>query len=190
MSMPASSSSSRLLPNILVTGTPGTGKSSTCRRIAELTGMVHVEVSSLVKELELYDSWHEEHDVPEFDEDKVCDELETRLAKGGHIVDFHSCDFMPERWFQLVLVLRTDNEILYPRLEARGYPEKKITENVDAEIARICLDEASGAWPKEIVIELASDNAQQLEENAQRTKSWLQNYCKQHSIPLTLPTPE
>ena len=38
---------------------------------------------------------------------------------GGNIVDFHSCDFFPERWFDLVIVLQTDNTILYDRLEKR-----------------------------------------------------------------------
>lgn len=41
------------------------------------------------------------------------------MSKGGNIVDFHSCDFFPERWFDLVVVLLTDNTVLYPRLEAR-----------------------------------------------------------------------
>jgi len=41
------------------------------------------------------------------------------MSAGGNIVDFHSCDFFPERWFDLVVVLRTYNEILYPRLEKR-----------------------------------------------------------------------
>jgi broad-specificity NMP kinase len=38
---------------------------------------------------------------------------------GGVVVDFHSVDFFPERWFQLVLVLRCDNTLLYDRLRAR-----------------------------------------------------------------------
>lgn len=41
------------------------------------------------------------------------------MAAGGNIVDFHTCDFFPERWFDLVVVLRTDNSILYPRLVSR-----------------------------------------------------------------------
>ena len=47
--------------------------------------------------------------------------MEGMLEHGGVIVDFHSCDFFPERWFDLVVVLRTDNTILYPRLEKRCF---------------------------------------------------------------------
>jgi adenylate kinase len=147
-----------------------------------LTGYTHLEVGALIRDQKLYESWNKEFDVSEFDEDAVCDELEIRLAEGGVIVDFHSCEFMPERWFQLVLVLRTDNQILYPRLLARGYPEKKITENIDAEIARICLDEAENSWPPQMVVELQSEDAEQLESNAQRTLAWMQAYYKQHGI--------
>ena len=56
-----------------------------------------------------FDSWI-------LDEDKLCDELEDTMAAGGNVVDFHSCDFFPERWFDLVLVLRTDNTVLFDRL--------------------------------------------------------------------------
>ena len=41
------------------------------------------------------------------------------MGEGGNVVDYHSCAFFPERWFQLVVVLKTDNGVLYPRLEGR-----------------------------------------------------------------------
>jgi adenylate kinase len=41
------------------------------------------------------------------------------MSNGGCIIDFHSCDFFPERWFDLVVVLRTDNDVLFGRLEKR-----------------------------------------------------------------------
>jgi len=34
-------------------------------------------------------------------------------------VDYHGCDFFPERWFDIVFVLRPNNTILYERLEQR-----------------------------------------------------------------------
>jgi adenylate kinase len=41
------------------------------------------------------------------------------MAEGGVIIDFHTVDFFPERFFDLVLVLRTDNTVLYDRLAFR-----------------------------------------------------------------------
>ena len=50
---------------------------------------------------------------------QVCDALEDLMAEGGMVVDHHGCDFFPERWFDLVIVLQTDNTLLYERLERR-----------------------------------------------------------------------
>ncbi len=49
------------------------------------------------------------------DEDKIVDYMEDMMSRspedddgdggrsGGVIVDFHTCDFFPERWFDLVI---------------------------------------------------------------------------------------
>lgn len=50
---------------------------------------------------------------------QVCDELEDMMEEGGIIVDYHGCDFFPERWFDRVVVLQTENSILYDRLSKR-----------------------------------------------------------------------
>ncbi len=50
---------------------------------------------------------------------EVVDELESIMSRGGNIVDFHCADFFPERWFQLVVLLQCNNDVLYDRLTAR-----------------------------------------------------------------------
>ena len=47
-------------------------------------------------------------------------ELEDKLEDGGVVLDYHSPELFPERWFDLVLVLRADNSVLYRRLESRS----------------------------------------------------------------------
>jgi adenylate kinase len=49
----------------------------------------------------------------------VLDYLEEKydVNKGGLIIDFHSSDFFPLRYFDLVILVRCDNEVLYKRLE-------------------------------------------------------------------------
>lgn len=63
---------SRKQPNILVTGTPGTGKTTTCQQVIEAIGFTHVNVGDWVKQHELHSGWDEEHDCYITDEDKVC----------------------------------------------------------------------------------------------------------------------
>jgi len=52
---------------------------------------------------------------------QVCDALEDDLADGGIIVDYHGCDFFPERWFDLVIVLQTGYEEQEEREDQKPY---------------------------------------------------------------------
>ena len=62
----------RTRPNILVTGTPGTGKTVTAHTLAEKTGLNYINVGDLAKEKHLYDGWDEEYGCQVLDEDKAC----------------------------------------------------------------------------------------------------------------------
>jgi broad-specificity NMP kinase len=51
---------------------------------------------------------------------QLIDEMEDMVKGGGNLVDYHSCDIFPERWFDAVVVLQTDNGVLYERLTNRS----------------------------------------------------------------------
>lgn len=161
-------------PNILVTGTPGTGKTTLCRELAaRLPGLRHFCVSELAKENGYLDGWDEETQCNFLDEDRLLDDLEDRLGEGGGcVVDYHSAELFPERWFKAIFVLRTDNSVLYQRLKARGYPEPKVQQNVQCEIFQVLLDEAREAYKPEIVHELRSDGPEDLEANLAALENW------------------
>ena len=66
----------RLWPNILITGTPGTGKTSHCAQLVEaLSGkslpFSHVQCGALVKDKSLHTGWNEEWECYDVDDDKV-----------------------------------------------------------------------------------------------------------------------
>mmetsp|Transcript_82545 Transcript_82545/g.242193 ORF Transcript_82545/g.242193 Transcript_82545/m.242193 type:complete len:177 (-) Transcript_82545:33-563(-) len=172
--------STRARPNVLVTGTPGVGKTTFCEALAQSVQpeMRHLEVGRLVRERKLYREWDDEMDCSIFDEDLVCDELETLLAEGGQVVDFHSAGFLPDDWFDLVLVLRADTSTLWSRLEKRHYGEAKIQQNVEAEIFQTCLDEAREAFEESAVPiwEAQHDTTDQLEEAVARVKDFVQGF--------------
>lgn len=58
-------------PNILVTGTPGAGKTYFAKAVAENFGLKFLEISRIVQENEFTDGFDETLDCPILDEDKV-----------------------------------------------------------------------------------------------------------------------
>jgi len=115
------------------------------------------------------------------DEDKLLDEIEKDVEKGGCIIDWHVCEVFPKRWIDLVVVLRADSTVLYDRLKGRNYPEIKLQENLDTEIMQVILEEAREAYDEEIVIELRSDNTDEIDTNVGRIATWVKNWTKDHS---------
>ena len=93
-------------------------------------------------------------------------------------MEHHVTDIFPERWFDLVLVLRCSNTLLYDRLGQRGYQGKKLEENVQCEIFQTVLEEAKESYREEVVVELQSNTEQELEENLVRTKAWVDQWLK------------
>ncbi|KAG5472406.1 hypothetical protein LSCM1_03805 [Leishmania martiniquensis] len=153
--------------NILITGTPGTGKTSMAEMIAaELNGFQHVEVGKLVKENHFYTEYDKEldtHIIEEKDEDRLLDFMEPMMVKGGnHVVDYHSSELFPERWFHMVVVLHTSTEVLFERLTKRHYSDAKRAENMEAEIQCICEEEARGAYKEDILLVRENDTLEQM----------------------------
>ena len=76
----------------------------------------------------------------------------------------------------MVVVLRTDSTKIYDRLKDRNYPETKLQENLDSEIMGILLEEARESYDEEIVAELQSNEADDIEKNAERIETWITNW--------------
>jgi len=73
----------------------------------------------------------------------------------------------------LVLVLQTDNTALWERLEKRGYPAKKVQENVQCEIMHVIVEEARESYPEEIVHCVPSNTAEEMEQNVENLVAWV-----------------
>ena len=135
------------------------------------------------------------------------DEIEEQVKEGGNIIDWHACDLFPKSWIDLVVVLRVDSATLYDRLKARyvahapflcshsylqrsekkntnvclpvsNYPELKLQENMDSEIMQVLLDEARESYDEEIIVELRSDSAEDVEGNVERIEAWVKQWLE------------
>lgn len=122
-------------------------------------------MGEIVRSEHFFDSVHADGAMI-IDEDRLLDHMEEVLADGGCVVEHHSCDFFPERWFDLVVVLLCNNTLLFDRLSARGYPLSKVQENVECEIMQVVLQEAQESYRSDVVMVLESESAEQLQQNA------------------------
>uniref|UniRef100_A0A0N4ZXE7 Adenylate kinase isoenzyme 6 homolog n=1 Tax=Parastrongyloides trichosuri TaxID=131310 RepID=A0A0N4ZXE7_PARTI len=161
--------------NILVTGTPGVGKTSFSQKLGEDLGFEVMNIGELVKENQLYSSYDNDYKSYILDEDQVLDFIEDRMNSkdGGVIVDHHGCDFFPQRYFNIIIVLRCNNTILYERLEKRNYHEKKIRENIECEIFGTILEEAKDSYEEHRIFEFVNETEEDQKENLQKVKNLL-----------------
>jgi adenylate kinase len=152
--------------------------------------MKYVNVGDVVKQHKCHEGMDTEFDSYILDEDKLLDVMEKMVEDEeeadadearGLVVDFHSCDFFPQRWFDLVLVLRSNTTVLYDRLTERGYSDKKRNENMECEIMQVVLEEAQESYDKEIVHEVQSNTLEDLEANVDRVEQWMEQWMKDNA---------
>jgi broad-specificity NMP kinase len=178
----------RTLPNIIITGTPGVGKTTTCDQLISLSSstpspLKRLDINALVKSKQCHEGFDNELQTYIVDEDKLLDEVEKEIHDGegadggGWVIDWHACDLFPERWIDLVVVLRCQKtEVLFDRLQSRNYPDAKTQENMDAEIFGVIAEEAREGFEEEVVVELQSEKAEDIDENCERIMKWIEGW--------------
>jgi len=125
---------------IALTGTPGTGKSSVCMLLSEKYRII--DLNALVIREKLHDGKDRERDTLIVDTDAlekrvralVADEISDVILE-GHLSHHLS---IPD----VIIVLRASPSELERRLRSRGYHERKIRENVEAEMLDVILVES------------------------------------------------
>lgn len=148
--------------------------------------MKHLNVGEIIAQHKCYEGRDEELDTNILDEDKLLDLMEPMVDEAGEegvgcVVDFHMCEIFPERWFDLVLVLRVKTEILFDRLTSRDYSEKKRSENMDSEIMQVILEAARESYDAIIVHEVPSNTIEDMESNIERVRQWTAQWIKEHA---------
>lgn len=173
---------SRPEPNIIITGTPGVGKTSHAQLLAQKTGLHHLDINDVVRKHNIGEKNPDTADAATkiVDEDRLLDVIENDLADGGQIIDWHACDLFPQNLIDLVCVVRCENGVLYDRLKARGYGEAKLQENLDCEIMEVLVQEAREAYDGDMVVELRSEKADEIESNVERIEKWIEQWKKDH----------
>ncbi|NON62064.1 adenylate kinase family protein, partial [Acidianus sp. RZ1] len=125
---------------ILVTGTPGVGKTSVAKEIARKLSLEYVHVSEFVLKNNLFSSYDPVRETYEIDDEVVARSLNEYLKTKDAVVESVYPSLLDNA--DLVIVLRRNPLSLYEELKERGWPELKVAENVEAEAIGYVLQEA------------------------------------------------
>ena len=123
---------------IVLTGTPGTGKSSV-GDILRTRGWDAVEVSAIAREAGLLKDVDERRGSFEIDVDELQEAVDSRYDRKDIVLVGHLAHLVSN---DLCIVLRCRPKLLRSRLAERGWPKVKVDENVEAEVLDAILVEA------------------------------------------------
>jgi adenylate kinase len=121
---------------IAVTGTPGVGKTTVSKILAERLGYEYVSVRDFAIERGIGERVGDEIEI---DVDELADAMMGEFAGKDVVIDGHLSHYVPA---DVVIVLRVHPRLVAERLKGRGYPRKKLAENVEAEFVDVILVEA------------------------------------------------
>ena len=126
---------------VAITGTPGTGKSTTCSVLSS-RGYVVIDLDDLARREGLVVGRDPVRGTDEVDVDALWERI--RVPAKVAFLKSHYSHLMD---VNLALVLRCRPSVLRARLEARGWPVEKVRENVEAEAIDVITQEAVGRLP-------------------------------------------
>jgi adenylate kinase len=158
---------------ILITGTPGTGKSTFSEHLqmafaSRGATVCTVLVNDLIKSEKLYDEYDSHFDTHIIDDRKVRRFLKSYLSSLSAdfcIIETHTVTTLPREIIDYVAVLTARTDVLFDRLQARQYSREKVDENMECEIMRIVLEEAVERFGSNKVHEMASNTQEDIEDN-------------------------
>lgn len=148
-------------PNVIVvSGVPGTGKSAIAQKLANKLKGKYLELSKEVIKNKLYIQYDSKSLSYVINENATKNYVKkvAEKTKGLLIVDSHYGEIIDDELIIKIFVLRLNPIILYERLIRRGWPLKKVIENVEAEIVGTCLINALELHPKEKVCDINVTN--------------------------------
>jgi adenylate kinase len=147
---------------IAITGTPGVGKTAVAQQLSEILQITHINITKVA--IEMNAATGKNDDTFTVDLDILKEKLEKMddIVIDSHFAEVFDVDF--------VFVLRCEPKILLGRLKERGYSERKVKENVLAEILDYCLISALEHHAAETVFEVTENAVKEITEIVQNPK--------------------
>ena len=156
---------------VAVTGTPGVGKTTVARLLADELGAEYFDVTGAVRE-GASAGYDEERGVPVAD----VEALRDSVPEGDVVLDGHTAHLLEP---DAVVVLRCAPDVLRERLEERDWSDEKVRENVESEALDIVLAEAVETDASVYEFDTTGETP---EETVERTVRALEDDQERHGV--------
>ena len=132
---------------IVISGTPGTGKTILAKKLSLLLKMHRLDVDRYIGLRRLYTGYDQRRKTRIIPIGQLKRSLTPYIRKSecSLIIDSHLAHFLPPSVVDAVIITTCDIKTVCHRLQKRGYNPFKIRENLDAEIFDTCFTEAQEA---------------------------------------------
>lgn len=134
------------MKNIIISGTPGCGKTSITKELSELIGAKFISLNEIAVSNEFSFDYDKERKTYIVDFEifvpyilKKIKEIKKDNPK-FLIIESHFSDVIPNKFIDWAFILRCDPDELIKRLKEKNFETKKIMENVQAEILGNCVN--------------------------------------------------
>jgi adenylate kinase len=133
---------------IVVSGVPGTGKTTIAKKIAKEKKYKYIDVNRVIEKHKLSEGYDKQKHTKIIDTNKlnkvlirIINEEKEKKTK-GLVIDSHLVHYLPKEYVDKCIITKCSLKELKKRLKNRGYSKEKVRENLDAEIFDICRLEA------------------------------------------------
>lgn len=160
---------------IIVTGTPGTGKSRIAKKLSLSLKRKLISTTLFAKKHGLFGKYDTVRKTYIIDSDRLSrllvKEIEENRGK-GLVIEGHMSHFLPSKMVRCCVVCKTELKKLEKRLKKREYSSIKIRENLDCEIFDVCLNEAIENGHKVLILD-TSGKVKETDEKLKRLEKKL-----------------
>jgi adenylate kinase len=131
---------------ILITGTPGVGKTTVAKQLGEELNALYINLTELAQTNNLVSGEDKERKTAIIDEKKMRQKISEILSttdKSTIVIDGHYAGaVVPKRYVTKAFVLRRNPVELHTLMQKSGFSGAKLWENLASEILDGCLFEA------------------------------------------------
>ena len=151
--------------SIVITGTPGVGKHTVGKELAQKSGLEIIDINEIAKKSGLFEQNDESNDVDtEKLEEIIREKISNKCIIIGHLAPY----VVDKEKIDIVVVLRRSPYDLIKVYEERGYSDKKSKENASSEILGVITYDAISQFQDKVVqINVTDRNVQDVLERVE-----------------------